>query len=140
MPACELHMVDKCPICKPHMQPAAAGLLIGGPLPQVMTGQPLGESVRIPNEVTDPAAKNVLQLAQDYAEAQDNLAAIRAAVVNTRSLLKGLERELLAAEKKCTTAQESLHYAVAPTTPKVARVRKPKPVLDVAEKEYEAAK
>lgn len=90
---------------------------------------PVLEIVRTADtEITDPAAKTMLELAQAYAKAQDDLAAITATVRNTENLLRAARRDQVEAEKKCRAAQQALHAAVAP---KVVR-RKTKPVTQIA--------
>lgn len=70
--------------------------------------------VRKTDEITDPAAKNVLQLAQEYAEAQNKVATIRAVVASTRAMLAAAETDLAAAELSCGAKQRVLAEAVTP--------------------------
>ena len=124
--------VGSCPLCP--VAPPFAPLKVGDKV-ELQTITTVGASthqetklVRIPDEITDPAAKTMLELAQTYAQAQDNLAAITATVRNTESLLRTARRDQVEAEKKCRAAQAALHAAVAP---KVAR-KKSKAVTEIA--------
>jgi hypothetical protein len=121
--------IGNCPLCpvKP-VQPVAT---IANPL-----GMPPSVQNPFPDrmhpvqktdaklEITDPTAK----LAQEYAAELEELAAIKAAVTNTRSLLKGLELNLAESEKKCASVFRQLQGTLAPT-PKRGRPKR-QPVLE----------
>lgn len=65
-------------------------------------------------QITDPQAKNVLQLAQEYAQAQDDVSVIRANVKQLQDTLAESKIKLAEAEKDCATKQWALTRAVTP--------------------------
>lgn len=121
-----------CPLCRKF---AAAQAITSGsaapsaPAQQVTSAEPVrvpNEAPKDPKEITDPIAKSVLQLAEEYARAQDEVAAIKSAKANFESMLRQLATDLAAAEKLCAEKQEALHAAVSPAVPKEPKVRKPR--------------
>ena len=142
--------INNCPLCPvkaPEPPPVGTPVQLntyttvsgGKILSQETRLEPVQNADKLP--ITDPAAKNVMQLAEEYARAQDDLAAVQAAVTNTRSLLRGLEKELILAERKCLGAQQSLHSAVTPAHLKVprGRPRKTPIVLEILQEKEETS-
>lgn len=127
MPPCEAHFVEKCPVCKNHIKavsevaPTFATAFVVGQ-PQVTNGEPL---VHIPNahpqpEITDPQAKNVLQLAREHAQALDDVANMKSVVANLRSMLGEAVSKLAEAEENCKIKQEMLLKVISPIkTPQI---------------------
>jgi hypothetical protein len=116
MMRCETHMVEKCPICKPHIQAASPTEPIavnGGQTPTAALTGP----VQNMNNITDPQAKNVLQLAQEYAQAQNDVATIATTVKQLQAHLAASKKSLADAEKDCSAKQWVLRNAITPKYP-----------------------
>jgi protein subunit release factor A len=95
-----------------------------------MTGQPLGPAVQKTDTITDPTAR----LAQEYAQELENMAAIRAALENGRNLVRTLEADEAASQKKCSAVFKQLQASMVPATPKVTRKKR----VEIREKEAAA--
>ncbi len=100
-----------CPMCKKAVTNVVATVTTtpGPPVIIDMSGSQPSKPA-----ITDPAAKNVLQLAQEYAQAQDDAATLKGVVRNLRSMLEESEKQFAAAEQTCKEKQMALFRIVSP--------------------------
>jgi hypothetical protein len=124
--------IGNCPLCpvKPA-QPAIAAptttqTFAGTPPPSIIQ---LSDKPDVP-AITDPTAR----LAQEYAQELENMAAIRAALANMRSMVHTLQIEEADAQKKCSAVFKQLQASMVPAPPKGARKKK----VEIREKERPA--
>lgn len=122
--------IGSCPLCpikpvQPAVQPTVP------PLPARTTNNIQGDppvAVQKTDTITDPTAR----LAQEYAQELENMAAIRAALANMRSMVHTLQIEEAEAQKKCSAVFKQLQSSMVPAPPKGARKKK---VVEIREKE-----
>lgn len=127
MAVCELHFVDKCPLPSCRQKVAAPkedyGLAKVQAEATAAAERATADPVHVPNwspstslapEITDPTAKNVLQLAGEYARAQDEVATMRGVIKNLRSHLAESEKQLKGAEALAAEKNRALQKALTP--------------------------